>query len=380
MNNTETESAKTETQSAQYLSMLENMPINVILSDLDFNITYINPKSRETLKSIEHLLPAKVEEILGKSIDIFHKNPAHQRAILSNPKNLPHEAQIKLGNEYLNLLVSPVWDQNKNYTGAMVTWDIITDKVKLREEVLQFSDGTREKSVSITDQSANVASGAQKLEKTSESISKSVSTLTSSIDSISTNIKNTEHIVKTTEEMSKTGISSINQAVEAMDLISKSSEEINEIIGVIREIAQQTELLAFNAAIEAARAGDHGRGFAVVAEEVRKLSERSSQSTKNIGTLIKESLKRIELGVQTSKKAGEAFINIAQGVSKTSNLISDISVSTASQLSLAKDVKESVNQITEEAKQSSKASEVIATKIVELNKDVSKLTELIKEE
>jgi len=77
-------------------AMLENMPIAVMTCDLqDFKINYVNKATIEGLKSIEHLLPCKAEDIIGQSIDIFHKRPEHQRKLLSNPANLPHRAQIQ---------------------------------------------------------------------------------------------------------------------------------------------------------------------------------------------------------------------------------------------------------------------------------------------
>jgi len=74
------------------MGMLQNTPLNIMYADRDLTITYINPKSMETLKRIERYLPIPVSKVLGSSIDIFHKNPSHQRMMLSNPKNLPHRA------------------------------------------------------------------------------------------------------------------------------------------------------------------------------------------------------------------------------------------------------------------------------------------------
>jgi methyl-accepting chemotaxis protein len=114
-----------------FQQMIENSPINVIRSDTDFIIRYMNAASKKTLKTLEALLPCKVEEIVGRSIDIFHKNPSYQRTLLRDPKNLPHHANIQLGPETLSLLASPLYDAQNNYMGVMVTWDVVTEKRRL---------------------------------------------------------------------------------------------------------------------------------------------------------------------------------------------------------------------------------------------------------
>ncbi len=115
-------------------SMMENIPINVMMANRDFELVYMNPASRKTLKSIEHLLPKPVDQLVGQKIDIFHKQPEQQRRMLSNPNNLPHRARIKLGEHTLDLLVSPIKDAAGNYSGPMVTWSVITEQVKMADD------------------------------------------------------------------------------------------------------------------------------------------------------------------------------------------------------------------------------------------------------
>lgn len=119
-------------------SMLENSPVNIMLADLNGNIVYLNAKSYETLKSIEDQLPISVEEIKGSSYDVFHKNPAHQKKLLANERNLPHRAVIEVGTEKLDLLVSPVIDSQGKYIGPMVTWEVVTEKLKNEDEVAKI--------------------------------------------------------------------------------------------------------------------------------------------------------------------------------------------------------------------------------------------------
>lgn len=125
------EGLRGELSKAQAVS--ENSPINILLADTDLNITYANPASVAQLQPLEHLLPCRVDEIVGQSIDIFHKDPAHQRRILSNPKNLPHRAIIALGEESLDLLVSAMYDDEGEFLGPMVTWEVVTEKLRLEK-------------------------------------------------------------------------------------------------------------------------------------------------------------------------------------------------------------------------------------------------------
>ncbi len=116
---------------AQMQSMMDSLPINVILADLDLRIQYLNHASRKTLETLEKYLPIKVSEMMGECIDVFHKDPSQQRRLLASDKNLPHRALIKLGPETLSLLVNAVYDQRGQYSGAMVTWEVVTEKLRM---------------------------------------------------------------------------------------------------------------------------------------------------------------------------------------------------------------------------------------------------------
>ena len=115
-----------------FRQILENAAVRVIAADRDLTILYMNQASKKTLRELEHLLPCAVDDIVGKSIDIFHKNPEAQRRFLANPNNLPHFAEIQLGPEILSLQVTAVLDSEGNYVGPMVTWNRITE-VKVLE-------------------------------------------------------------------------------------------------------------------------------------------------------------------------------------------------------------------------------------------------------
>ncbi len=171
------------------------------------------------------------------------------------------------------------------------------------ESAQQFAEGARV----IAESSANLSDGAQNQAASVEEMTASVNEMTNAIQVISESAKESKLQASTTASLANDASKTRGDAVIAMSLIEKSSEQITDIIQVISDIANQTNLLALNAAIEAARAGEHGLGFAVVADEVRKLAERSSQAAKEIAQLIKESSRRVAEGAELSEKVGNSL-------------------------------------------------------------------------
>ncbi|WP_370233982.1 methyl-accepting chemotaxis protein [Nocardioides sp.] len=129
-----TEQLALEQQVARVTSMMENSPTNMMFADRDFTITYMNPASLETLRGLQEHLPVPVDKIVGTSLDVFHKSPDYQRGILSDEAQLPRRANISVGPETLDLLVSAIRDKDGEYIGAMATWEVITSKLKAEVE------------------------------------------------------------------------------------------------------------------------------------------------------------------------------------------------------------------------------------------------------
>jgi methyl-accepting chemotaxis protein len=127
-------------QLGQLGAMVDKMPTNVILANVDLEITYLNPASIEQLSELEQFLPIKIREVVGANIDVFHKNPAYQRGLLANPDNLPHRALIQVGPETLDLLVSAVNNADGTYLGPMVTWEVVTEKLKGENEMARVQN------------------------------------------------------------------------------------------------------------------------------------------------------------------------------------------------------------------------------------------------
>ncbi|MGU3422872.1 putative bifunctional diguanylate cyclase/phosphodiesterase [Methylobacterium sp. D54C] len=116
------------------------MPVAVMTVDPEtFVITYANETSKSLIRSIEHLLPLKADALVGSSVDVFHRHPGHQRGVLSDPRNLPHNARINLGLEVLDLKVSAITADDGSYLGPMLTWAIVTKEVEAERRIRQLA-------------------------------------------------------------------------------------------------------------------------------------------------------------------------------------------------------------------------------------------------
>ena len=169
----------------------------------------------------------------------------------------------------------------------------------------------------------------------------------------------------------------VSEAVMAMDGIEESSSQINQIIGVIDEIAFQTNLLALNAGVEAARAGEAGRGFAVVAQEVRALAQRSADAAKEIKVLIANSSAQVDRGVKLVGETGRALTSISGKVSEIDALISEIAQSSREQATGLGEVNVAVNQMDQVTQQNAAMVEEATAAAANLRTEAAELERLI---
>jgi methyl-accepting chemotaxis protein len=156
-------------------------------------------------------------------------------------------------------------------------------------------------------------------------------------------------MAEASSQAARHGHEAVQKSLSAIHSIQAGSSRMSEILRVIGDIANQTNLLAFNAAIEAARAGVDGSGFSVVAAEVRKLAERSSSAAGEVAQLIEESAIQVRQGAEVSRAAAQSFEGIMTSVDRTVGSVSQIAGATELQRQMASSVSDMISELTQMA-------------------------------
>jgi methyl-accepting chemotaxis protein len=452
-----TELRQKERDVARLQSAIDGAESNIMICDSDFTISYVNPAVQKMLlkrqSELQKLFPGfDANNIVGQSIDQFHRNPTHQRALLSNPQNLPAKAEIKVNDVEFEVNATAILDQHGKWVGNMVEWRDITEQkdgerqidaliqgaiagvlnqridathyegfmknlseginslldtmVKPMQECIVVMQGmadgdlnalmsddyegefkslsdafnstannlrnmvTRiiEASTSINSASNEIAQGNANLSQRTEEQASSLEETASSMEELTSTVKQNADNARQANQLSQgardeaeKGGDVAKRTIEAMGEINSASKKIADIIGVIDEIAFQTNLLALNAAVEAARAGEQGRGFAVVASEVRNLAQRSAGAAKEIKTLIKDSVEKVEEGSKLVDDTGTSLEEIVGSVKKVSDIIAEISAASQEQASGIEQVNKTVMQMDEMTQQNAALVEEAAS-------------------
>jgi methyl-accepting chemotaxis protein len=242
----------------------------------------------------------------------------------------------------------------------------------------------RQAAEAIETASSEVASGNQDLSHRTEQAASNLQQTASSMEQLTGTVKQSaeaarqaNQLASSAAEVAGRGGSVVSEVVTTMNQITHSSMKIADIIGVIDGIAFQTNILALNAAVEAARAGEQGRGFAVVAGEVRSLAGRSAEAAREIKSLIGASVERVETGSRLVADAGATMTEIVGSVQRVSDIIAEITASSAEQSEGIGQVNTAVGQLDQMTQQNAALVEEGAAAAESLKEQAHRLAQLV---
>ncbi len=239
---------------------------------------------------------------------------------------------------------------------------MIDNLTRFATDVQTSADQVASGSGQVSSSSQQMAQGATEQAASIEEVSSSMEEMSSTVKQNADNAQQTASIAEKAATDALDGGKAVAETASAMNSIA-------EKIGIIEEIARQTNMLALNAAIEAARAGEHGKGFAVVAAEVRKLAERSQAAAKEISTLSIDS-------VEVSERAGRLLDDIVPGVQKTAELVAEINASSSEQSDGIGQVTKAIQQLDSVIQQNASGTEQTASASEELSGQAENLLDI----
>lgn len=266
---------------------------------------------------------------------------------------------------------------------------VATSSNQLHSTAERIANGAED----VAAQSETVATAGKEMSATSLDIAQNCQMAAEGAQRASQSAQNGAEVVDNTIAVMVQIADKVRDSAKTVKSLGTRSDQIGDIIGTIEDIADQTNLLALNAAIEAARAGEQGRGFAVVADEVRALAERTTRATREIGELIKgvqnetkdavsameQGVQQVEAGTSEAARSGEALRDILQQINSVTMQVNQIATAAEEQTATTSEISSKMTQITEVVQTTSLGAHESATAAAQLSCNAEELQRLIQQ-
>jgi methyl-accepting chemotaxis protein len=362
-----TEKLKVEAGLDRVMSMMENVPINLMMADLDLHITYLNPASEKTLKTIEHLMPIKADKALGANIDIFHRDPRHQRDILKDPRNLPHQAHIQLGPETLDLRVSAIYDKAGNYVGPMIRWAVITQALETERQVKDAQERETTAAAELrekVDAMLDVVNAAAGGDLTRELHVKGTDAIGQMGEALSRFIGDLRLSMKAIGSNASALAAAAEELTAVSHQMSANAEETSAQANVVSAASEQVSRNVVTVATGTEEMGASIREIAGSAANASRVAENAVRVAESTNTIVSK------LGI-SSAEIGKVIKVITSIAQQTNLLALNATIEAARAGEAGKGFAVVANEVKELAKETAKATEDISQKIEAIQADTA---------
>jgi methyl-accepting chemotaxis protein len=361
------------TEVARVAAMVENSPIGVMFADTTQIIRYINPSSLATFRRLEAHLPVRAENIVGSSLDIFHKNPSHQRRLLSDDKNLPIRTQLRIGPESASLLVTAIYDQNKSYVGAMATWELVTERLETERKVQEATERERKQAEELRAKVASileVVNAASRGDLTQEMQIKGTDAVGQMGEGLAKFFGNLRGNVGSIAQMAQTLASSSRELTAVSQQMASNAEETATQANVASAAAEQVSTNVNTVSAAAEEMGASIREIAKSAHEAAKVATTAVRVAESTNATV------AKLG-ESSAEIGNVIKVITSIAQQTNLLALNATIEAARAGEAGKGFAVVANEVKELAKQTANATQDISRKIEAIQGDTKGAVEAI---